>query len=247
MDNTPAYTTCYIAFLDLLGFKKLISSKECADIVQIFSEIKKPKIQKIFIRTEKAWETLVDHESMLEVKLKIMSDSMCFYIDSSKQNAFFKLLAVCQAFQSSMATKEAPVLMRGGIVRGKLYVDGDIVFGPGLTEAYLLEENNAKNPRIIISKDALEDAREKAESECIDYIDALTFLDEDGYYVINYFMSFFRDIGKPDAAANFYKHINAILSREENPSIKEKYTYLKTRFEIFRIWHLACEEAKKWL
>lgn len=247
MDNTPAYTTCYIAFLDLLGFKKIISSKECADIVQIFSAIKRIKPREIFVNVNGQPETLVNQELVQEIKLKIMSDSICFYIDAEKPYAFFLLLATCNVFQSSMAKKEEPILMRGGIVRGKLYVDGDIVFGPGLTEAYLLEEDNAKNPRIIISKETFEDARGKAESECVDYIDTLTFFDEDEYYVINYFMSFFRDIGKSDAAAKFYKHINTILSCEENPSIKEKYTYLKTRFEIFRIWYLACEEAKKWL
>lgn len=48
MDGTPNYTTCYIAFLDLLGFKKIIESKQCEEIVQIFSEIKKQKIKKIF-------------------------------------------------------------------------------------------------------------------------------------------------------------------------------------------------------
>ena len=50
MDGTPNYTTCYIAFLDLLGFKKIIESKQCEEIVQIFSEIKKQKIKKSLLK-----------------------------------------------------------------------------------------------------------------------------------------------------------------------------------------------------
>lgn len=246
MDSSPVYTTCYIAFLDLLGFKRIISSKECADIVQIFSAIKRIKLREVFINVNGQQETLVNQELIQEIKLKIMSDSICFYIDAAKPHAFFLLLATCYVFQSSMAKKEEPILMRGGIVCGKLYVDEDIVFGPGLTEAYLLEEKNAKNPRIIISKETLEEARKKAENEFIDCIDALTFFDQDGYYVLNYFMSFFRDVDKPDAGTIFCDHINTVLSREADPSIKEKYTYLKTHFELFRMWFLACDEAKRW-
>lgn len=78
MDGTPNYTTCYIAFLDLLGFKKIIESKQCEEIVQIFSEIKKQKIKKIFINENGQWKTFIDQDLIQEVKLKIMSDSICF-------------------------------------------------------------------------------------------------------------------------------------------------------------------------
>lgn len=233
MDGTPNYTTCYIAFLDLLGFKKIIESKQCEEIVQIFSDIKKRKLQNVYVNVNGKCETLIDHDSIQEVKLKIMSDSICFYVNALIPHAFFLLLAICGTFQFAMAKREEPVLMRGGIVLGELYAEGDITFGPGLTDAYLLEEQSAKNPRIIISKETLEEAKSRIDKEFLGYINEFTHLDEDGYYIIDYLSIFFRNPEKPNAPVDFYKHIIAVLDRETDPSIIEKYLYLKKRIETF--------------
>jgi len=233
MDGTPNYTTCYIAFLDLLGFKKIIESKQCEEIVQIFSEIKKQKIKKIFINEKGQSKTFIDQDLIQEVKLKIMSDCICFFIDASIPHAFFLLLAICDMFQFVMAKRDEPILMRGGIVQGQIYAEGDIAFGPGLTDAYLLEEKSAKYPRIIISKETLEEAKSQIDNGFLGYIDGVTQLDEDGYYIIDYLSSFFRNPEKPNAAVDFYKHIIAVLDRETDPSIIGKYLYLKKRIETF--------------
>lgn len=43
------------------------------------------------------------------------------------------------------------LLLRGGIVRGKLYQQGALAFGPAIHEAYHLESKVASSPRIILS------------------------------------------------------------------------------------------------
>jgi len=45
------------------------------------------------------------------------------------------------------------LLLRGGVVRGKLFHQGVLAFGPAMNEAYRLEHEVAVHPRIILSED----------------------------------------------------------------------------------------------
>lgn len=85
------------------------------------------------------------------IKMKIMSDSICLFIKKDFPNALPYLMSYCVAFQCDLLLATG-LLLRGGITSGDMYVQDDIIFGPALTEAYLLEEKNAKVPRIIIRK-----------------------------------------------------------------------------------------------
>lgn len=38
--NTSDYTRCYVAFLDVLGFKEKIKNRTCQDILNIYKDIK---------------------------------------------------------------------------------------------------------------------------------------------------------------------------------------------------------------
>ena len=78
-----------------------------------------------------------------------------------------------------------------------------------------------------------EEAKSQIDNGFLGYIDGVTQLDEDGYYIIDYLSSFFRNPEKPNAAVDFYKHIIAVLDRETDPSIIGKYLYLKKRIETF--------------
>jgi len=50
---------------------------------------------------------------------------------------------------------KTPLLCRGGIARGLVYHDGQVIFGPALNEARALEEGRAKYPRVILSEEAV--------------------------------------------------------------------------------------------
>lgn len=34
------YTRCYCAFIDILGFKRIVQSKTCSEIIGIFNELR---------------------------------------------------------------------------------------------------------------------------------------------------------------------------------------------------------------
>ena len=92
------YTNCYIAFLDLLGFKKRIKESSCEDILRIFSEMKNP-LKKIYIGKENKAHLLPGPES---INTKVMSDSICFWINATAPNALYSLLSCCAIFQAKL-------------------------------------------------------------------------------------------------------------------------------------------------
>lgn len=182
------YTDSYIAFLDIIGFKNLVVENSCRQIVQLFQNIKNP-ISKMYLGTSMEID-------VSEVKIKVMSDSICFHIATNKSYALLSIVAVCQAFQSELLDLDTPIILRGALIRGYLYQDGDITFGPGLTEAYLLEENKAKYPRIIIQQnildsliDSIEDNTGSIESYIIHLLYQMIYrdsIDKDEIHCIDY-------------------------------------------------------------
>lgn len=220
------YTECYIAFLDMLGFKKLIEKSSCEIILSIFEQIKKPYESALILGNE----TLVDQETIDALKIKVMSDSICFYIDKSMPNALLTLLLSCIAFQFHLLKFQDPILLRGAVVRGELYAFDDIMFGPGLTKAYLMEEHNAKFPRIIVTNEVLEDAREanKSNKRVLNSLDTkVLFRDFDAFYTLNIahvLMAWDKDKKIYNSLMN---RITQTLNFTTDESIREKHLYLE--------------------
>ena len=214
------YTNCYIAFLDILGFKNLIKTKSCDYIYGIFSEHMKNPIGRFSLGTK----SIVN---MDDVKVKVMSDSICFYIDSQITNALVGLLAVCQYFQAKLLELPEPILSRGAIVRGDLFTTGDVIFGPGFVDAYLLEENSAKYPRIIMTIATIESARDTTAAALADFVFQHTFRDFDEFItidVLELFEGFDMDGSK---CFHLLSHIDNVLGSTADNSIRDKYLYLK--------------------
>ena len=223
------YTRCYIAFLDLLGFKSMIGKTSCQDILDIFTDMKNP-LASIKIGNG---ESQAEIPAVKQIQTKVMSDSICFFIDAELQDALFCLLCCCAAFQAKLLNRPIPILVRGAIVLGDVFSEGDIIFGSGITNAYLLEEGNAKYPRIIITKETLMNGLKNISRTSIKQnVDVYAFCDSDKYYVANW-LGFFFDMAsvknKESNEVRYHKlsaYIDSILGSETNASIREKYLYL---------------------
>lgn len=213
------YTNCYIAFLDILGFKKMIDEKTCEEIHNLYSnEMKKP-LAKISTGTKEF--------NMDNLNMKVMSDSICFFVDSSIRNSLYGLISNCVSFQSQLLRLKEPVLSRGAIVKGNIYANGDIIFGPGFVKAYQMEENNAKYPRIIMTQETFQFALENTDEEFKESLYSNIFCDFDEFISIDTLDSFEGFDTYGEQCKHLLNYINRILASTIDSSIREKFLYLK--------------------
>lgn len=103
-----------------------------------------------------------------------------------------------------------------------MYAKDDILFGPALTEAYLLEENNAKVPRIIMCKSTLDRGRATAGEQFQKSLDSWVFRDDDAFYTLDYF-ALLGEIVLPRINAT----ISNWLDTTTIESIRQKYLYVE--------------------
>lgn len=220
MENRE-YTRCYIAFLDMLGFKNLIEQSVCKDVCIVFDNIKKP-----FSSAHFGEQPLITEDTVKALNIKVMSDSICFYIDAKYANALLALLMSCAIFQMNLLKLSTPVLLRGAVICGDMYAKQDVTFGPGLTLAYLMEEHNAKYPRIIFSNEVLNYARQEDNAFVTQFIESnIIFRDFDAFYTLNYLQILSRT--DRNCFRRFRQKIEQTLDTTTDESIREKYLYLE--------------------
>lgn len=222
------YQDCYVAFLDILGFKEMLKSNDFDQMLSIFKAIKEFKPRPI-----------VELPVYSEIKFHIMSDSIIVYVDASKTDSFICLTDVCFQIQRYLLEQEKPVLCRGGIASGKLYCEDDVIFGPGLSRAYSLENSLAVYPRIVFTGETLKKGLKKSGyTKLWNHSKMYYRQDNDKLYYIYYFHSFpyFRQIGATNGQS-VLDHDNGFvekmldftekyLDEETNLSIRTKYLWL---------------------
>ena len=156
-------------------------------------------------------------------------------------DSLFCLLACCTFFQATLLRRSTPILVRGAIVLGDIYAQGDIIFGPGLTQAYLLEENSAKYPRILITKETLDSSFDNIScSSFKNNIDEIVFCDNDKYYASNWMNTMFSFTSSNDNDSPIIRmkklseHVQFILNCTTDFSIREKYLYLDEKLSYYK-------------
>ncbi len=227
------YTECFVAFLDILGFKKYIDKAECQEIYEVFSEI----------LNFKASPLVKEYPAYDNIKITIMSDSIIVYIDSSITDAFLALTDVCSQMQIKLMNRAEPILLRGGIAKGSLYHKDNILYGKGLTSAYILENTLAVYPRIIFTETTRQEGlKNVGKLYLFDYNQQFYHKDEDDLYFIDYFSTFnYTKAYSPSSiedVINFnnsyfeqiHNYTNSMLSMEISSSVRIKYLWLKKKY-----------------
>jgi len=74
------------------------------------------------------------------------------------------------------------MLCRGGITRGLIYHDDEVIFGPAMNEAVCMEKNIAKQPRIILNPDVAQFGLQAAENKIFS---RFVRKDDDGWYYVH--------------------------------------------------------------
>lgn len=219
------YKDCYFAFMDILGFKNIVRRASCDEILSIYNEAKKQ--YEITMTTEDKVEPLFDISDM---HIKIMSDTICIYIYSDIPNSLPSLIYICTFFQARMLRHYPPVLIRGGISKGTLYADDEILFGEALVNAYLLESKNAIVPRVILTKSLIDNYTGNDEV-LKKSLYGILFRDYDGFYVLEYCFTFYWMNRKSHEKeiAEVCQYVQSVLDSTTDSSVRNKYIYLSNR------------------
>lgn len=154
MDNLPDYKEHIVAYIDLLGFKESVyDGDRKIDILKLLDEFAK------HVGGYKYKEEILDQSSKrrtLRPEISIFSDNivMSYPMDglSTSPDLIIESFLEYIVWFATHALYKG-FLLRGGIVKGKLYHQSskNIVFGEGLIDAYHLESTMAIYPRVLIS------------------------------------------------------------------------------------------------
>ena len=223
----PEYKEHFVAFLDILGFKSLLKDTSCEDIYSIFEVLHK----KAHGRRNQNGVEIYAYE---HIHHTILSDSIIVYIKSDIDDAFAALIDICNKLQFSLANREKPILLRGGISVGDLFCENDIIYGNGLSSAYLLENNLAKYPRIIFTGETLEKGLKNTKYMFVDMEGIIRPYqeDDDALYYTDYLYPEFWDNA---TLIQYYDRLidmcTCQLNQANDSSLREKYLWLKKKVE----------------
>ncbi|HAF32591.1 MULTISPECIES: hypothetical protein [Sphingobacterium] len=198
----------FVAFLDILGYASMVKS-----------DLEGPKGEEKFF--EKLYEihqkTTRLNKPELELEVIQFSDSVIFYSKYDIKN-IQKFLKIIADYQFEMI-KEG-FLIRGGVTFGKHFHKDNFLFSSGLIDAYRLESELAKTPRIIVSEDLI--------SLIGSTILKVEYLLIDGNYKIIDFLHK-RDITE-DLTKNLNRISDSLIKKATNESLIEKGIWLKEYF-----------------
>ncbi len=256
MSRNMRYEKCFVAYLDILGFKEKV--RETEESPELLKELTDTlKINSPFTQSSGKKTTV---EGKLDIRSFFFSDSFAFMMKVEKKNLPHLFLIV--RYLHDVLLKNG-LCLRGAVVIGKMYwpKDGEnILVGPAMIEAHKLESEVAIYPRIVISQKLHEyidgDRNIKTWSED-GKIPLSEFIkrDKDGVYffdVLNQNITrkkgediihengVFSIVWDHNRESNYEQviiYVNDIIGKhikDENELVRQKYEWLKTYLEESR-------------
>lgn len=168
--NEIEYSDYYVAFLDILGFKALVKSNKEED---------RKKINEYFRLVNEITEQLKNIPSKKYIGSIIISDSVILSIpmEADASENFRNLRELCIAIQKiQFELALLDIWLRGAISSGKAYFnpkDSQVV-GPAYINAYLLEQNFAINPRVVIDNKLINELEINSAQELIEKVNNIS-------------------------------------------------------------------------
>lgn len=234
-----AFKKAVVIFLDILGTQERTDFADWYRIMEVFSRS---------VRREKEFDSTHDW-TVYKREIHVFSD--CAYIiydfrdgvEEERKNLSSLMCIAC--YNSEKLIHEFlknEFIVRGAITCGDIYYDSErnIWFRPAMNRAYYLESKISKFPRIVVDPECAHELFDYNEREyrSTDFQrmanGEIIKADEDGYYYLNYFNTFFCTI---NAKENLQK-ILAMCKREKeiardnpelNKSIRGKYNWIETK------------------
>jgi hypothetical protein len=225
------YSRSLIAFLDVLGIKKLIS-----DHTGGREHVAIDKIEEMRKIVEMSVAVLEDRDEFYYLQI---SDSFVFLCRPADIVILVELLSTIQ----TRIIHECNFLLRGAVTVGDAIIreDGKFIIGPAYIQAYQLQENDAVYPRIIVNRSAIT-AITKTKKAIHDYLKE----DADKEYFVDYIKVYMDREGlkpddmrirlKRDATFDYLKKSYKKHYDEEDHNIAQKYGWTMEYCKGLQVW-----------
>lgn len=203
------YRDSLVSYFDILGFRNAVDASPSQEIESLLLRMASLSSHDTRLRliTRRGLSTFSDHV-VRTVRLEGLSEA-------EKSEAVEVELLEVRSVQANLAGLGR--FLRGGITRGPVYIDDEFVFGPALVEAYDLEHDVAKWPRIVLH----EKVRPNLAAE-----ERLAIEASDGILTLNY-LAVGDDIVERVRFVESHARIVAdVLANATRPYVAEKFRWL---------------------
>ncbi|MGR0183446.1 hypothetical protein [Azospirillum aestuarii] len=153
VNETVVYTERYVAFVDVLGFRSIISKSATNPAVVERVHAALAGISRL---------AAARRSTTLGFEVTSFSDNVVLSIPVSPQG-LLHLIQTINGFSQDLLG--LGMLFRGAVVRGFALHTHEVIFGPGMVEAYQLESTISFHPRIMLGPAVLADARKYAQKQ----------------------------------------------------------------------------------
>lgn len=226
------YRPAVVTFLDILGFRELVSQGDPAEIRRVLNLlghfVSAPPADDLLDEGEE--ETVSFNFSDCVIRIRH------YDVEYPMGALHHEILALVHA-QAELVHRN--VLVRGGITTGDVYCEGGTIFGPAFNRAYELESEYATFPRIVIGPEAFAMLRRdpRLVSDHHDLVDEIHYSrnllrqGDDGLWYVDYLRAIQGELDEPENYPNLLdEHRTLILSRSEgarrSPRVMHKLLWL---------------------
>jgi hypothetical protein len=180
-EDSPEYAERFVAFVDILGFSEKVRQSAIPNgrisLVQLLKALEHPTPagpdQIVVVR--------IGDISKSGHRMTYFSDSIAISTEPTEAGLFH---LVNHVEKIGWRLLELGFLCRGAVTRGLLYHRDNAIVGPALIEAYDLEKNKAKTPRIIVRDEIFHTALRYA-APVGELFKRVFYRDEDGSHIVH--------------------------------------------------------------
>lgn len=231
------YSEKYILFIDVLGFQAYINSTVNNGLDNEF------EIQRFYnffqiLRENLCMDFEKDHLQEIRKKRFFSDASITQFSDSliitKEANSIESLeTLILDANHIQLTGSYYGFVLRGGIKKGKVIHERDLVFGPDFVNAYNMESELAIFPRIVLDSELVtSDALQRK------IIQDLVKMDYDGVHYIDIFRGMDYRFGNHGPSKKItVESIERIIAKglkEKSVVVQHKYLWLQEKLRAFR-------------
>ncbi len=148
----PKYEHALVSFVDILGFRNLISTASVDQILDVLAGKERLSLDRQY---PKIHDTTTFTFSDLIVNVTLFDSDWPLYIVFEQMRTLgFRQFCLCLG----------GIFVRGGVTVGDIYIKDRTIFGPALVKAYELENTTAKWPIVAIDPELVQWIKDESPS-----------------------------------------------------------------------------------